>query len=551
MPLSVLAEQIDSYHTKIYINKDSSIKVIEEIDYDFGEIERHGIYRDIIYKYKARGGTFKLGLSDINVTDEYGNDYEFSESKSGEYYKIKIGDPDSYVTGKKRYNIEYTVKKAINYFNTHDELYWNAIGTEWDLPILNTKATIYLPQEISSEKLKIDCFIGVSGSTETCQNISYTTSTDNLVSSVVFDENTLNSNQGLTVVVGLPKDIIYQPSLLEIIWGTIKDNIILGLPIIVFLYMFFSWYTKGRDPKGREIIITEFDVPDNLTPAEVGVIVDEKVNDSDISAEIIDLAVKGYLKIQYFDEDKDHELIKIKDGEDIQSAPTKYLFDQLFKKRDTVKLSKLEDKFYISMSKIKREIYQQVVEKGYFKKNPLTLKMKYVGIGSIVAFFLPIAPFVMGFYLASIALFISGIIILIFSSFMPALSKKGVLAKEHILGLKSYLTVAEKDRIKFHNAPEKKPEIFEKLLPLAMVLGVETKWAKQFEGLYNYQPNWYISSGYGTFTSMELANSLSKFSTESTYSMSSSPSSSSSSGGSGFSGGSSGGGGGGGGGGSW
>ena len=127
---------------------------------------------------------------------------------------------------------------------------------------------------------------------------------------------------------------------------------------------------------------------------------------------------------------------------------------------------------------------------------------------------------------------------------MPVRSKKGVSAKEHILGLKLYLTVGEKDRINFHNAPEKKPELFEKLLPLAMVLGVEHKWAKQFDGLYNTQPDWYSSTNYSTFSSIQLANGLYRFKTESRANLSSSPSSSS--GGSGFSGGHSGGGGGGG-----
>jgi len=202
------------------------------------------------------------------------------------------------------------------------------------------------------------------------------------------------------------------------------------------------------------------------------------------------------------------------------------------------------------MAKVKKDIYKQVTSKGYFVNNPQSIKMKYIGVGVIAAFFLPFITIWSQIYFASIAISISGLIILFFASFMPARSKKGVAAKEHILGLKLYLTVGEKDRINFHNAPEKKPELFEKLLPLAMVLGVEKKWAKQFDGLFNTQPNWYSSTGYSTFSSIQLANGLYKFKTDSSASLSSSPSSSSS-GGSGFSGGSSGGGGGGGGGGSW
>jgi uncharacterized membrane protein len=134
--------------------------------------------------------------------------------------------------------------------------------------------------------------------------------------------------------------------------------------------------------------------------------------------------------------------------------------------------------------------------------------------------------------------------------FMPARTQKGVEAKEYIEGLKLYMTVAEKDRINFHNAPEKNPQRFEKLLPFAMALGVENEWAKQFEGIYNQQPSWYNDPTQQTFTALLLINSLSTFQTQSQGALVSSPSSAGS-GGSGFSGGGSGGGFGGGGGGSW
>ena len=111
------------------------------------------------------------------------------------------------------------------------------------------------------------------------------------------------------------------------------------------------------------------------------------------------------------------------------------------------------------------------------------------------------------------------------------------------MGLKDYINVAEKDRIAFHNAPEKNPELFEKLLPFAMALGVEKKWAEQFEGIYTQEPNWYHGGIYGAhFSATSFGSSLSNFSTSSGSTLSSS----SSGGGGGV-----GGGGGGGGGGSW
>lgn len=133
---------------------------------------------------------------------------------------------------------------------------------------------------------------------------------------------------------------------------------------------------------------------------------------------------------------------------------------------------------------------------------------------------------------------------------MPAVTKKGAELKENILGFKDFLSVTETDRLKFHNAPEKTPESFEKFLPYAMVLGVEKEWSKQFEGIYNQQPNWYEDSSGRMFNAMILSSIVSDFSSSATAAMSSQPSSAAG-GGSGFSGGGGGGGFGGGGGGSW
>ena len=109
--------------------------------------------------------------------------------------------------------------------------------------------------------------------------------------------------------------------------------------------------------------------------------------------------------------------------------------------------------------------------------------------------------------------------------------------------------MAEKERIKFHNAPEKTPQLFEKHLPYAMVLGVEKKWAKQFENIYTAPPSWY-EGDFAAFNAVIFVNSLNSFDSHSRSALATSPSSAAS-GGSGFSGGSSGGGFGGGGGGSW
>ena len=542
-------DKIDKMDVEVKINPDSSIDIQEDILYDFGTQQRHGIYRDITYRYNARGGNFKLRISDVSVFDENGIPYDFTQSSVGDDWQIKIGDADKYVTGKKTYVISYKVKRAINYFDTFDELYWNAIGHNWDVAnIRNSSVKVILPQGVEKQDLQISCYLGVKGSKDDC---SFEILSD--MKSVTFNPRDLSYGEGMTFAIGFPKGIVTQPAKQELILETIKDNWIFALPFVVFLVMFYLWWTRGRDPKGRETIIAEFDAPDNLTPLEVGIIIDERSDSRDISAQIIHLATRGYLKIKQTRgsisilSSKDYELEMLKQPDENLKYFEKRIMIGLFKYGVCVKISDLLNKFYSDAKDINKNIYKELTSLGYFPKNPDKVRNIFSVTGLIITF----AAFIFGpvigggemrrssFLVA--AIFISGIIIFVFSALMPKKTRKGVLAKEHILGLKQYMSVAEKDRIEFHNAPEKNPEHFEKLLPFAMALGVEKQWAKQFEGIYNQQPSWYVGPIGSSFSPSSFASDMSSFS-----------SATAASGGSGSSGGgSSGGGGGGGGGGSW
>lgn len=544
-------ERISNFRVNIDVREDASVRVTETITYDFGTNERHGIYRTIPVKYQARGGSFRLRVSEVSVF-EAERGAPFTTSRTGNDLKIKIGDADALVTGKHTYAIEYVVDRAITYFDDHDELYWNATGDEWQVPIDHAEAFVRLPSDTS---LDVQCFIGPRGSTLPCE------STGAVSGAALFTANNLGAQEGLTIVVGFPKGAVREPSALEQILSTIRDNIILGLPIVVFLVFFWLWWTRGRDPKGRGTIIAEYDAPDNLTPAEVGTIMDEHAHRRDISSLLIHLAVNGYLDITRIDKTmrKDDYLFKkLKDEKTLANDFERTLLSKMFGEKTEIKLSDLKNTFYKDLVEVIKQLYDTTASKGYFIKNPQKVRMKYmIGSAVLLMVFFPLLGQITEFFggnigaLAIGSMVASGLIIFIFGLAMPMKTRKGVRAKEHIAGLKEYLTVAEKDRLKFHNAPEKNPRHFETLLPFAMALGVEKEWAKQFEGLYATPPSWYHDSGARAFSSVYFASSLSDFSSRTSSVMASRPGSAAS-GGSGLGGGGfSGGGFGGGGGGSW
>ncbi|MFH1292144.1 MAG: DUF2207 domain-containing protein [bacterium] len=536
------SEKIDDYQVEIKINQGSSIiDVVEKIKYNFGDNSKHGIYRDI----PLISDLGRIQVDHVNVQDKKGVPYKYKVVVDGTNLNIKVGDAHSYVTGIKDYIISYQVDGALDYYEQDDELYWDAIGTEWTVPITSSKVVVYLPKELAKDQISNSCYMGELGSKENCIQTNYISS-GGLIKGVEFIGGQLPAGQGLTVSVAWPKNLVAQPSFLYSIFYYAKHLGIIYI-LVVFISMLVIWFRYGRDPIGRKIIVAQFDAPDNLSPAEVGTILDEKVDNKDVSATIIDLARRGYLKIKRIEVIRtlkvfDYELSLIKDDSNLEKEFEKKLIYAIFKDGDVIKLSDLRNEFYRDLRKIESEIYQFTTQAGYFSKNPKSIRFYFYTIASIFVFgsmFLPLIQVVL------IDLIISGIIIFIFARFLVSRTLKGVLAREHILGLKKYLSVAEKDRLDFHNAPEKDPERFEALLPYAMVLGVEKQWAKQFSDIYKAEPDWYTHTG-GQFSSIDLANSLNSFSSIAQSILSSSSGGRGSSGG-----GSSGGGGGGGGGGSW
>lgn len=542
-------EQIDNYIVKIQVDQRGDLKVEEDIYYNFGTNSKHGIFREI--PLKEFNDVKSLSIRSIAVQDENGKNYTKSVSTQGNILRIKIGDADKLVTGSKVYKIYYSVTGA-QIRGEKDILSWNAIGQNWGVPIQNGFVTIQYPKSISQQLVSSTCHFGERGSTKECiQKEKQNTWARFFVSK-------LPSYSGVTVTLEFQKNTFLPPTLFE----KIRQYLPLFLPIGIFTVLFFWWSLRAKDPKGKGIILTQFDVPNNLTPIEVGAIVDEKIQGKDVSAQIVYLAMQGHLKIVEEEKSgifgkKDFSLIQISPLETVfENEFDRLLFQSLFAlaKPDgngnmKLKLGDLKTKFARQFKQIQDSVYTSLISKGYFPHNPMKIR-RWVSLFGVLWILYSIRTFSESFtsienFYWPLAFILSGIIILIFSPLMSVKTSKGVETYEHIQGLKLYLSVAEKDRINFHNAPEKNPQIFETFLPVAIALGVEKAWAKYFEGMYMDPPRWYSSSAHAqAFHSMYFVSSLSSFSSATSSSLGSSS-------GSGGRGGFSGGGRGGGGGGSW
>lgn len=242
---------ITSYHTDINVNRDSSINVTETIDVEFSQ-ERHGILRNIPLNYRDKSGNRKnLRISEISVTNQVGQPYQIDISGSSTK-KIRIGDPNSYVSGQQVYVINYKIDRAINFFDGSDELYWNAVGDEWPTSISTASATVNIPE---SGTIQAAAFQGSGGSQEQA-TVNQTATTFNYQST-----RPLNPYEGLTIVASWNKNIVTPPNFWQSLYWFLSDNYLVFLPIIYIFWLVRKFYRFGKDPAGRHTIVPEFAPP--------------------------------------------------------------------------------------------------------------------------------------------------------------------------------------------------------------------------------------------------------------------------------------------------
>jgi uncharacterized membrane protein len=532
------------------LRDDRTLTVTENITYDFGKNERHGIFREITTKYERSGGAYKLRLDLKEVTMD-GENVPYKIQSRSPTFRIRIGDSDVTITGKHEYSITYETDRAINFFDGEAELYWNVTGDEWEVPILKSSFSIVGPPDFDAHTSETVCYTGAYGTTEqTCQVLTQA-NTAQFISGRSYAP-----GEGLTIAIRFPEGMIQKPSLADRLFQIVMDNWILGLPFIVFAFMYYTWRKKGKDPKGKGTVVPQYDPMRGLAPMEMLGLKDQSIGHTAITATMLDLARRGYMKIEFSDKEgffgkkkQEYAFLRQKEADDKLQSFERTILNGIFDGKDRVDLADLKGTFYKDIAKAKEQAFKSLRTKKLFGKNPNTVRASYMVTGAVLAG--------MGFWLillfgfgalGIVSVIASGIIIAVFGWFMPSKTKEGSVALEEVDGFKWFLSVTEKDRMSFHNAPKVRPEKFHEFLPYAIAFGVENAWAKQFEGIDVPPPQY--ATGIHTWNMLYFANSLHTLDAQAASTAFAAPSSAGS-GGSGFSGGGGGGGFGGGGGGSW
>ena len=577
-------ERIASYDVAMTIEEDGDLLVREAIDYDFGFARRRGIERFIPVEFPYDDRHDRVyPIEVLAVETSEGAPDQAQVTKQSDNLLIRIGDPNVTITGRHTYEITYRVEGALNGFEDHDELFWNVIGGQWRVPIEDVTVSAVMPADIT----QVACFAGPSGSRLPCDE---STSTGG---EATFAAARIAPRESLTVVVGFPTGVVPTPapilderwsaqrafSLTPVTAGASGLLAVAGIGTVGTL----AW-RHGRDRRfvGGEVDIAfgndtgqvepvplgggspspvEFVPPDGLRPGQVGTLIDEVAHPLDVTATIVDLAVRGHLQILEVEPSGwsgqgDWLLRALDKPIDGLHPYERTLLLSIFEGTSEVLLSELKGTFASSLAQVQSELYDDAVAQGWFVTRPDHIRALWIGVGVAVivvgAVLTGLAAAFTRFGLVPVPIVLAGIVLLACAGRMPHRTAKGTGVLRRAQGFRIFIEESEKERARF----AERANLFSEYLPYAIVFGATEKWARAFAGLDGQLPDtggWYVgNNGSFLFNYLVFSSVMNGFTTTTAGTIASSPPTTGTMGGSGFGGGGfSGGGGGGGGGGSW
>lgn len=540
------------YHVDLIVHENNTFSVKEVITVDFIS-PAHGIYRYITIGgdifYNDENGDLQSIRGNLKISRVDAGDVELDVSKDSYNLVARLGSPDFTLTGLKTYTLTYEAQAYDDGIDTFDQVYWDLIPTGWETSIDHASFTVTMPKEFDYDN--VDVIVGFLGSGDESRSV-YSFDGNTITGEVV---GSLAASEGVTFRTVLPEGYFVNEK--TDTWMIVLAALAALAAAAGALYLFFRY---GKDKK--IIPVVEFYPPDDLSPAEVGYVLNGVANAKDIISLIPYFAEKGFLEINRLEPKKkflgpdveQYELIKLKD---LPGSAPKYqtaFFDGLFSYGDTVNIADIPpefgDKFKASQDFLK----------SYFGKNKskhvFSTSSQFATAGGclltvipVLAFFITAAFAVVSDAAIGLVGMVSAaafVVSLICTIFMRKRTDYSVELMGRLRGFKNFIKVADLDRINM--LVKEDPKYFYNVLPYAYVFGLTKEWIENFEGIEIPPPTWYRDN-FHTFSMIYLMNSFNSIST--TLPTAPPPSQGSFSGGGSSGGGFSGGGFGGGGGGAW
>jgi uncharacterized membrane protein YgcG len=548
---SFAQERILDYNIVIDIEGSGDLIINEKIAVVVEGISiRRGIYRTFPTRYKDRlGNRFNVDFEVLQVLRN-GEPEPWFINKRSNGIDVNTGDDSFIPHGIHEFTLTFRTTRQLGFFSDFDELYFNAIGGGWAFVIENAEVRVNLPPGASHKQYI--AFSGFAGST-TCDCIIEVSG-----NSVIFKTTRpLEPGQQFTTVVSWPKGFVTEPTASQKFNWFLKDNknvlVAFWGFLLVFVLYFRNWRKYGVDPP-KGTIIPLFDPPAGFTPSEISYIQKMGLTQRAITATIVSMAIKGFLKIEQTKVlfSRKYSLVKVSENTDNLTPLEKAAGRTLFSGTNIVELTNKNHQLFQNLKMVLDRTLKKKLKPKYF-----SLNLKHLVPGFLASILLvvvvavlspsPLVPILLAFLLVLLGV--------LFVYLIKAPTPEGRSVMDDIEGFKMYVATAESEMLNHQHPPDITLERYEALLPYAMAIGVENQWSKKFENQLakslqdtssSYNPAWYTGANVAAFSPTSFSSSFSNSFSSAISSSSSPPGSSSGSGGGGSAGGGGGGGGGGG-----
>lgn len=603
MPVGVVAgvpgdltsgREVTRYDVTADVAADGTVALTVELDFDFGDDPGHGPYltfptrvsyddeQDRVFRY-----------ADVRASSPTGAPAQVHREDEGSAVVLRIGDEDvDDVEGVQTYVVEMTVDGWVDPANARhsgDELYWDVVGAGWEVPLSNVTVRVDGPADVDDAA----CFTGPQGSTTPCDDATADGTT------AVFTQDVVAVGDRFTTVTGWPggtfpgvRPILEDKPdyLLPLRPATPAGAAAAGVALLGGALVVWHVRRTGRDrehlglgtglrPVDAQVVTAgdrgrrapadlQYEPPPGARPGEIGTLVDEKADPVDVTATIIDLAVRGWLRIEEVAPDEpdaqveDWTLVRLRDGTDGLLPFEAWLVSDLFEKGAQVRLSDLAETFASSLAKVQDMMYEHVADAGWFRANPKAVRTSWLvsgglllAVGAVATFVTWVFASVPGLALVGVAVALLGVLVMAVSGAAPARTAEGTAVLAHALGFRRYLATVAADQLRLEEARD----VFSRNLPYAMVFGLTDRWSRIFAEVASrgsttdadvLAPTWYVGAypyGAATLWGTGFAGAIDRFESVTTSAITTpTPGTSGDSGFSGYSGGGVGGGGGGG-----
>ncbi len=460
---------IERFAVTLEVNADATLRVREAITIDFRG-SHQVFFRTIPVRYERRGVDVALRVSEIHVFDESVAPLKTEVTDLGRAIRIRAEVPGAQ-NATRTVIITYRVRRALLDVDGHEELYWNVTGSEWDVPIRQVEAIVSSPPGIPLDRIDSTAYTGSPGAAGS----DYTE--ERADSFLTFRAvRPLRPREGLIIAVDWPPGAVRGPGLVQGAWWLLGDNWPLGLPLLALVGLLLVRRLYGNDRDESPAIKPEHQPPGGLMPAEGGILVSEKAAPRDVVATLVDLAVRGSIRVEEIGSvfgETDCVVRRLKPlADDLELRPLeRSLLSRLFGSDGSLgerRLSEIRRDYESVFPPIRDEIigvagFVLAGGAGRFVRSPLVLG---VGLG------------------------LAGLIVAASSPRMPRKTLRGVEAAARVKGFREFLERASKDELR--RLP---PDTMHKWLAWAIALGVSERWIHGFDGLTVTEPIWFTGPG--------------------------------------------------------